>query len=168
MHLRIPSSTTDLNSANVKLAAALAAANGKATAHTATLRDLALAAEDAEAQLAALGLPPSRRRGAEACHVSGGNVPSSYKYRRRATYSTLRRGTDSWFLVLCTSADVWPSVKAGTSICIPAEADEYLVAKLRDRYSVIRPTAPVSVILDDLIPIPEDVQASVMRQFFAV
>jgi len=167
MHLRIPP-TTDLNSANVKIATALAAANGKATAHTATLRDLAAAAEDAEAQLAALGLPPSRRAGAEACHVSGGNVPNSYKYRRRATYSTLRRGTDSWFLVLCTSADVWPSVKSGTFISIPAEADEYLAAKLRDRYAVIRAKAPAPIILDDLIPIPEDVQASVMRQFFAV
>ena len=141
MHLRIPSSTTDLNGLNVKLAAALAAANGKASAHTASLRDLTDAATNAEAQLAALGLPPSRRVGAQATHVSGGNVPSSYKFRRRVTYSTLTRGASGWFLTFCTSADAWPSVKGGTTILIPASADEYLVAKLHDRYAVIPPSA---------------------------
>ena len=133
-------SATDLNARNVALAAALAHANGKASAHTADLTDLVEAAADAEQQLVALGLPPSRRVGAQASHISGGSVPNSYKFRRRVTYSTLTRGASDWFLTFCTSADAWPSVNGGTSILIPASADEYLVAKFRDRYSVIRPT----------------------------
>lgn len=133
-------SVTDLNARNAALAAALARANGKASAHTASLADLVEAAADAEAQLAALGLPVSRRVGAQASHVSGGSVPASYKYRRRVTYSTLTRGASGWFLTFCTSADAWPSVKGGTTIRIPASADEYLIRKLHDRYAIIRPT----------------------------
>ena len=186
MHLRIPP-TTDLNSANVKIATALNSANGRATAHTATLRDLAAAAEDAEAQLAALGLPPSRRRGARADYLSGGKVASSYKYPRLVTHATLQRGTGGqWFLVGCVTVSAWPNWTGRLVVCIPASEDDYLVAKLRDRYSVIPITktariieaatdagfkvihAPRPTILDDLIPIPVDVQASVMRQFFTV
>jgi hypothetical protein len=136
-------STTDLNALNASLASALASANGKASAHTASISDLIDAAAAAERQLAALGLPPSRRVGAQASHVSGGSVPNSYKFRRRVTYSTLTRGASDWFLTFCTSADAWPSVGGGTSILIPASADEYLVAKFRDRYAVIRPTLSV-------------------------
>jgi hypothetical protein len=133
-------SVTDLNARNAALACALALANGKASAHIARLTDLIDAAADAERQLAALGLPPSRRAGAQASHVSGGSVPNSYRYPRRVTYSTLTRGRSDWFLTFCTSADAWPSVDGGTSVMLPASADEYLVAKFRDRYSVIRPT----------------------------
>ena len=38
----------------------------------------------------------------------------------------------------------------------------------RDRFLDAATKAPAPIILDDLIPIPKDVQASVMRQFFAV
>jgi hypothetical protein len=133
-------SVTDLNARNAALACALALANGKASAHIARLTDLVEAAADAERQLAALGLPPSRRIHAQATHTSGGSVPNSYKFRRRVTRSTLVRGSAGWFLTACTSADVWPSVNGGTLVRIPASADEYLIRKLHDRYAVIRPT----------------------------
>ena len=143
MHLRIPSSTTDLNGLNVKLAAALAAANGKASAHIASLTDLVEAAADAEAQLAALGLPVTRRRGVRADYLSGGTVAKAYKYPRNVTHATLQRGTGGqWFLVGCVTVSVWPKVAGSVTVSIPADADAYLIAKLHDRYAVIRPTNP--------------------------
>jgi len=196
MHLRIPPTNGygdgvlygfELNSANVKIATALAAANGKATAHTATLRGLAAAAEDAEAQLAALGLPLTRRRGARADYLSGGKVSKSYKFKRLVTHASLERGTGGqWFLVGCHTEAVWPTEAGSVTVSVPASEDDYLVAQLRARYSVIPATktarivkaatdagfkvihAPRPTILDDLIPIPVDVQLSVMRQFFTV
>jgi hypothetical protein len=168
MHLRIPSSTDLLTPASAKLAAALAAANGKASAHTASLRDLADAATNAEAQLAALGLPVTRRRGARADYLSGGSVATAYKYPRTITHATLQRGTSGeWYLTACVTTSAWPTVAGSVTVSIPADADEYLVAKLHDRYSVIRPvTTPL--ILDDLIPLPMDVQAAIMRSFSSV
>ena len=189
MHLRIPSSTTDLNGLNVKLAAALAAANGKASAHTASLRDLTDAATNAEAQLAALGLPVTRRRGVRADYLSGEKVASSYKYPRIVTHATLQRGTGGqWFLVGCVTVSAWPNEAGSVTVSIPADADAYLVAKLRDRYAVtttgktariieaatdagfkvIHAPRPTPLIFDDLIPLPMDVQASIMRSFSSV
>lgn len=134
-----PTATLDRNT--VALAAALAAANGKASAHTASLRDLADAAVDAEAQLAALGLPPSRRVGSQAHHLSGGSVPNAYKFPRIVTLSSFVRGTSGWYLIGCVATSAWPSDAASVTVRIPAEADEYLVAKLHDRYGIIRPAS---------------------------
>ena len=167
MHLRIPSSTTDLNGLNVKLAAALAAANGKAAVHTASLRDLTDAATNAEAQLAALGLPVTRRRGVRADYLSGGKVASSYKYPRIVTHATFERGTNGWYLTACVTVSAWPNEAGSVTVSIPADADDYLVAKLRARYAVTR-SVTTPLILDDLIPLPMDVQASIMRSFSSV
>ena len=153
-----PSPTIDRNT--VALAAALAKANGRASAHTADLRDLADAARDAEAQLASLGLPVTRRVGARAQYLSGGKVASAYKYPRLVTHATLERGTNGWFLVGCVTVSAWPADAGSVTVSIPSPADEYLVAKLHNRYGIIRPAAPL--ILDDLLPIPVDVQAAAM------
>lgn len=129
---------TDLTPRNAAIAAALAAANGRASAHTAAISDLIAAAHSAEEQIAALGLPPSRRIHAKARYVSGSRVPSTYKYKRLVTVATLVRGSAGWFLTDCITAAVWPSVIGGTTVSIPASADEYLVAKLRNRYAITR------------------------------
>lgn len=134
---------TGLTPPNVAIATALAAANGRASAHTASISDLIAAAHSAEEQIAALGLPPSRRIHARATYVSGSRVPSTYKYRRLVTVATLVRGSAGWFLTDCVTAAVWPSVIGGTTVSIPASADEYLVRKLRDRYAITRP--PVGI-----------------------
>ena len=138
--LTLTGPTTDLTVANVKLAAALAHANGRASAHTARLADIIAAALDAEQQLAAVGLPKSRRVSCRASYESGGSVPSSYKYPRLVTRALIERGSGGWYVTNLTTATVWPSVIGGTTISIPASADEYLVGKLHDRYAVIRPT----------------------------
>ncbi len=139
MKLRI-GSTTDLTVANVKLAAALAAANGRASAHTARLGDLVASALDAEQQLAALGLPESRRVGCLATYTSGGRVPSSYRYPRLVTRARLERTSGGWYVTNLTTLTVWPAQAGRVVVSIPAPTDEYLVAKLHDRYAVIRPT----------------------------
>jgi hypothetical protein len=133
MKLRI-GSTPDLTVANVELATALAAANGQAFAHTASLADLTAAALDAEQQLAELRLPKSRRPGARASYLSGGRVPSSYRYPRLVTHALLERDTRGWYVTALTTLTVWPSQAGRVTVTLPAGADEYLVAKLRNLY----------------------------------
>ena len=142
MKLKI-TSVTGLTARNEKLASALASANGKASAHVADIGDIVEAARDAEAQLAALGLPATRRVGAQASHLSGGRVAKAYKYPRLVTHSTLERGTNGWYLVGCATRSAWPTDAGRVIVQIPASADEYLVRKLHDRYGIIR--RPVNV-----------------------
>ena len=85
-----------------KIAAALGAVNGTASAHTASAADVADQAVAAEAHLAALGILKKDRAGAVRDYVSGDAVSNAYSNKnwsgRAATRVRLTRGASGWFV----------------------------------------------------------------------
>jgi hypothetical protein len=125
--------------------AALAAANGKATAHTfTTASEVIAAANDAEAQIAALGISKNERAGATARASSGGKLPNAYKYSRVTTRITITRGASAWFLTELTTADTWDKSAGGTYVTVTAAQDAIAIAKFRASYSVAKVVAEVA------------------------
>ena len=93
-----------------KIAAALDAVNGAASAHTASAADVAAQAVIAEAHLAALGIAKKDRAGAGRDYVSGGTVSNAYSNKnwsgRAATRVRLTRGASGWFMFSATRVTV--------------------------------------------------------------
>jgi hypothetical protein len=119
------------------ITAALAAANGKATAHTFTsAAEVIAAANDAEAQLTALELNKVDRAGVVACAVSGGSVPNAYKYARTVTRATLIRGGSDWFLTDVKSFETFSRNGRDTRITLTSAQSASVVAKFSTRFSV--------------------------------
>ena len=119
------------------ITAALAAANGKATAHTFTsASEIIAAANDAEAQLTALELNKGERAGVVACAVSGGSVPSAYKYTRLVTRVTIVRGGSDWFLTDVKSFETFSRSGRDTRITLTSAQAAAVVAKFSTRFSV--------------------------------
>ena len=86
------------NTNEAALDEAINAANGRATAHTLNRSTLLQWVAAAEQRLAELGIPKCARRGAVARRMSGGSVPSAYKYPRTRTTATVERGGSAWYL----------------------------------------------------------------------
>ena len=112
-------------------AATLAAVNGKADAHTYSQRDLERVAERAEAQLESLGIPKAERSGAIVRCVSGGAVPSAYKYSRKLTSACLTRTSGGWWLTDCRLIDGY---KGHETLYLTSAQDAAAVAKIREGY----------------------------------
>ena len=124
------------------ISTALAAANGKATAHTFTNpTDIIAAAADAEAQLAQLGIQKNERSGAKARASSGSKLPNAYKYRRITTRITITRGSSAWFLTEITTAETWDKSAGGTYLEVTSAQDAIAIAKFRSSYSMQREEA---------------------------
>lgn len=117
--------------------AALAKANGKATAHTFTsASSVSAAMRVAEAKLEDLGIPKGQRSGATARARSGGKLPNAYKYRRVVSYITITRGSSAWFLTEATTYETWDKSGGGTYLTVTAAQDAIAIAKFRAAYSV--------------------------------
>jgi len=112
-------------------AATLAAVNGQADAHTYTQRELLDVAARAEEKLEQLGLLKSERPGAVMRCVSGGTVPSAYKYSRKLTRVRLERTSSGWWLTACTLIDEY---KGSECLHLTAAQDAAAVAHLRKGY----------------------------------
>jgi hypothetical protein len=112
-------------------AAALAVVNGKADAHTYSQRELQRVAERAEAQLEQLGIPKGERPGAIVRCVSGGTVPSAYKYSRKLTSACLTRTSGGWWLTECMAVD---GRKGHETLYLTSAQDATAVAVLRKGY----------------------------------
>lgn len=115
---------------------ALAAVNGKATAHAyTTAQEIIDLAERAESQLEGLGIIKSARSGAVLISASGDAVPNSYKYSRIGTRIELRRKSSDWYL---TDAAQWTIYKTGgsTQMVLTKAQDELAIAALRKQYSI--------------------------------
>lgn len=112
-------------------AATLAAVNGKADAHTYRQRDLQRVAERAEAQLEQLGIPKAERPGAYMRCVSGGSVPSAYKYSRKLTSACLTRTSGGWWLTDCKLIDHFDGWEC---LYLTPAQDDTAVAVLRKGY----------------------------------
>jgi len=119
------------------ITAALAAANGKATAHTFTnASEIISAACDAELQLASLGLNKGDRAAVIAHAISGGSVPSAYKYARTITRVSLVRGGADWFLTEAKSFETFSRHAGETRITLTSAQATAVVAKFSARFSV--------------------------------
>lgn len=112
-------------------AATLAAVNGKAEAHTYSQRDLERVAERAEAQLEQLGIPKAERPSAYMRCVSGGKVPSAYKYSRKLTSACLTRTSGGWWLTDCKLVDDY---KGHETLYLTSVQDDFAVVNLRKGY----------------------------------
>ena len=124
------------------ISAALAAANGKATAHTFnSAEDIIACAATAEAQLTALGIPKNERAGATAGASSGSKLPNAYKYSRITTRITITRGSSAWFLTEITTGETWDKKSGGTYLKVTSAQDATAVAKFRSSYSVQKEAA---------------------------
>lgn len=77
-----------------KITAAIATAEGRATARCVTAEDIIDAAADAESNLKDAGVLRTMRQGA----VARLGPANSYEYAAEGTYATLTRGGKSWFL----------------------------------------------------------------------
>lgn len=141
MKLRI----TEKNAALIE--AALAAVNGRATAHACTdygevLWASMMAAKEAE------DIMGTKRGtvGAVAVYVSGDAVTNAYAHKafsRPATRLTLERRPSGWFLVHVEKADIRQS-GGGLSLTLTAEQDAEAVRRLRERYNVAMPIEAVA------------------------
>ena len=127
-----------ITSANkVALTAALLAVNGKATAHALTrASELEGVADQAEAQLAKLGLPVSARKGATFVRISGQKLPSAYKYKVKITQATLVRGASGWTLTELASVEKWHG--GGSMLTLTAAQDERIMASVRAGYHIAK------------------------------
>lgn len=110
---------------------ALAAVNAGAEAHTYDARALKAVAGRAEAQLDALGLTQAQRAGAVVHCVSGGTVPSAYKYSRALTRATLTRTSGGWWLTSAARLDAW---EGHETLYLTENQDDAAVAHLRKGY----------------------------------
>ncbi|CAB4147437.1 hypothetical protein UFOVP1017_28 [uncultured Caudovirales phage] len=113
----------------------LLAAHPRATAHTATVKDLRDQALAAEAHLAALGIPKKDRAGAARVFVSGQPVPNAYKYSRTASDVRLERGASDWFLVHVAAVTIYQSGGVERTVLTPRQCD-LAVQHLRNGFSV--------------------------------
>jgi len=73
--------------------------NGKSYSHTAFHKHIFDLAASSELQLEKFEIAKKDRSGATASGMSGGNVPSAYKYSRIINDYTIERGSSDWFLI---------------------------------------------------------------------
>jgi hypothetical protein len=120
-----------------KINAVLLIANGRANSHTITrvweIRDIADAAND---YLADLGLSKSRMVGAKVSFVSGGDVPSAYKWQRKVTHVELECRKSGWFLNSIEVIEIWGNAPKPAYL-LTSEQDGIVIAKTRSAYLVI-------------------------------
>ena len=116
--------------------AVLNQANGRSTAHTFTAAaEIIEAADNAERQLADLGLTKSLRAGATATASSGSGVPHAYGYQRIVGAVTLLRGSSAWFLVEATTGNTWCTKAGETRVALTPSQDTLVTGAFRSRYA---------------------------------
>ena len=114
---------------------AIAAVNGKAEAHTAGHRDIYDLAEYMDTKLSSLGIPKKDWVGAIAHGMSGGSVPSAYKYKRNVSRYKIERRSSGWFFTMYHRTDIYGDASAPRLSLTPAQRDIAL-AKFSKQFAV--------------------------------
>ena len=109
--------------------------NGKSFAHTAHDKHIFELAELMEMKLEKFGIAKKDRAGAKASGMSGGTVPSSYKYSRIINTYTIERGSSEWFLIAANKIDNWGSAGKDKLSLTVAQRD-IAVSKFTAQFSV--------------------------------
>ena len=97
--------------------------NGKSYSHTAFHKHIFDLAESSELQLDKFDIAKKDRSGAIASGMSGGNVPSAYKYSRIVNTYTIERGSAAWFLVSIEKFQNWGNASKDQLSLTPAQRD---------------------------------------------
>ena len=133
-----------------KLRAALAAANGAASAHTASAWDVAQQAVLAETHLAALGVAKRDRSGAVRDYASGERVPRAYTKKnwsgRAATRVRLTRGASGWFVSEVERATIGQAGGWARTLLTPEQRDLALTV-FRTGFGVLGPVPVLPVLV---------------------
>jgi len=109
--------------------------NGKSLAHTAHAGHIFELAELMEMKLEKFSIAKKDRAGAKASGMSGGNVPTAYKYSRIVNTYTLERGSSDWFLVAAECIGMWGNASKDRLSLTPAQRD-IAVSKFTAQFSV--------------------------------
>ena len=109
--------------------------NGKSFAHTAHDKHIFELAELMEMKLEKFDIAKKDRAGAKASGMSGGTVPSSYKYSRIINTYTIERGSSEWFLIAANKIDNWGSAGKDKLSLTVAQRD-IAVSKFTAQFSV--------------------------------
>jgi hypothetical protein len=130
-----PIKITEKNSAAI--VAALAAVNGKATAHAwTTFGDIDYLARVAEVKLLDLVGSQKAAVGASFRATSGSKVANSYKYSRSGTAVTLERRSTGWFLVHAAEQTLYPNTGGDRRLVLTQAQDAKAVEVLRSTYMI--------------------------------
>ena len=119
----------------VDIDAVLSEINGKAVSHTASHREVFDLAAAMEAKLDALGIPKKDRAGALASGMSGGSVPSAYKWQRTVNRFTIERKSSEWFLISASRSDIWGNASA-SSLALTTKQRDIALAKFSQQFTV--------------------------------
>ena len=109
--------------------------NGKSYSHTAFHKHIFDLAESSELQLNKFDIAKKDRSGAIASGMSGGNVPSAYKYSRIVNTYTIERGSADWFLIGINKIDNWGNASKDQLSLTPAQRD-IAVSKFTAQFAV--------------------------------
>ena len=109
--------------------------NGKSLAHTAHDKHIFELAELMEMRLEKFSIAKKDRAGATASGMSGGSVPTSYKYSRVVNTYTIERGSSEWFLIDARRDEVWGNASKDKLSLTVAQRD-IAVSKFTAQFSV--------------------------------
>lgn len=97
--------------------------NGKSYSHTAFHKHIFDLAESSELQIKKFEIAKKDRSGATASGMSGGNVPSAYKYSRIVNTFQIVRGTSDWFLIDVKRVEIYGNASKNRLSLTPAQRD---------------------------------------------
>ena len=86
-------------------------------------------------RLEKFGIAKKDRAGAKASGMSGGNVPTSYKYSRIVNTYQIERGASDWFLVAANKTETWGNASKDKLSLTVAQRD-IAVSKFTAQFSV--------------------------------
>ena len=118
-----------------KIHALLGEINGKSVSHTAGQQNIFDLAASSELQLEKYDIAKKDRSGAIASGMSGGNVPSAYKYSRIINDYKIERGASDWFLIAVSKyANYGNAAKPRLSLTVVQR--DIAVSKFTSQFSV--------------------------------
>jgi hypothetical protein len=109
--------------------------NGKSLAHTAHDKHIFELAELMEMKLEKFSIAKKDRAGAKASGMSGGDVPTAYRYSRIVNTYTIERGSSDWFLIDAQRTEVWGNADKDQLSLTPSQRD-IAVSKFTAQFSV--------------------------------
>jgi hypothetical protein len=109
--------------------------NGKSLSHTANDKHVFELAELMEMKLEKFNIAKKDRSGARAYAMSGGSVPTAYKYSRIVTAYSIERGASDWFLIYAKRDETYGNAAKPRLSLTPAQRD-IAVSKFTAQFSV--------------------------------
>jgi hypothetical protein len=113
----------------------LGAINGKSLSHTAHDKHIFELAELMEMRLEKFSIAKKDRSGARASGMSGGSVPTAYKYSRVVTAFGIERGASDWFLIYAKRDETYGNAAKPHLSLTPYQRD-IAVSKFTAQFSV--------------------------------